>query len=395
MLNMNYAALSVNTPAYYFNVEDIKERVSLIREKLSSNIELCFAMKANPFLVSVMDSFVDHLEVCSPGEYEICTRNNILPGKIIVSGVNKTVDSVTKIMEYSKGCGTYTIESMLHFELLSKAAAKLGKKIDVIIRLSSGNQFGVDKDEFLSIVDKVMEADYLNLIGLHYYSGTQKKFKKISSELLMLEEFGVMLKERYKLEHFLLEYGPGLIVSYFENDSEKDKEQANPCRQLEKLNVELSKMSAYDHITIELGRFLTSMCGYYVTKIMDKKVNNEAAFVIADGGIHQLGYYGQMMGMKKPYITLLKKDEDKSLNDTKWTICGSLCTVNDVITRDVDLTNPQIGDILLFERCGGYSVTEGMSMFLSRELPYVYLVSDGVVKELRSKIETNVFNSEA
>ena len=250
MLNMNYAALSVNTPAYYFNVEDIKERVSLIREKLSSNIELCFAMKANPFLVSVMDSFVDHLEVCSPGEYEICTRNNILPGKIIVSGVNKTVDSVTKIMEYSKGCGTYTIESMLHFELLSKAAAKLGKKIDVIIRLSSGNQFGVDKDEFLSIADKVMEADYLNLIGLHYYSGTQKKFKKISSELLMLEEFGVMLKERYKLEHFLLEYGPGLIVSYFENDSEKDKEQANPCRQLEELNVELSKMSAYDHITI-------------------------------------------------------------------------------------------------------------------------------------------------
>lgn len=392
MLNMSYEELSKNTPAYYFNVGDMKDRVKLIRDYISPRVGLCFAMKANPFIVSSMDGMVEHLEVCSPGEYEICIRNNIDPAKIIVSGVNKTDDSIERIMEYSKGLGTYTIESMVHYRIITDAAKALGKKIDVIIRLSSGNQFGVDKECLEEIIKLIKNDDVLNLIGIHYYSGTQKKIKKISSELSMLNEYGQYLKDTYGLDKLLLEYGPGLIVSYFENDSASDIEKANPVEQLKALSEELNKIDSYDDITIELGRFLTSMCGYYVTKIMDVKKNNDASFVIADGGIHQLGYYGQMMGMKKPYITQLKKNTISG-EATKYTICGSLCTVNDVITRDVDLTNPEIGDILLFERCGGYSVTEGMSMFLSRELPYVYLVSDNEVKELRTKIETNIFNS--
>ena len=48
----------------------------------------------------------------------------------------------------------------------------------------------------------------------------------------------------------------------------------------------------------------------------------------------------------------------------------------------------------MFEKCGAYSVTEGMAMFLSRELPQImfYEKENGfsVVREL---IETNIFNA--
>lgn len=50
----------------------------------------------------------------------------------------------------------------------------------------------------------------------------------------------------------------------------------------------------------------------------------------------------------------------------KWTICGSLCTVGDVIVKNLPVVKPEIGDMILFYNIGAYSVTEGIYLFLSR-----------------------------
>ena len=43
--------------------------------------------------------------------------------------------------------------------------------------------------------------------------------------------------------------------------------------------------------------------------------------------------------------------------------------------QGVPLSDPQIGDVLIFGRTGAYSCMEGMSLFLSRDLPQVALCS--------------------
>ena len=65
----------------------------------------------------------------------------------------------------------------------------------------------------------------------------------------------------------------------------------------------------------------------------------------------------------------------------KWNICGSLCTSNDVIVRELELEKPCENDILVFHNTGAYSVTEGMALFLTRELPAIY------IKDLNNNIE--------
>ena len=98
------------------------------------------------------------------------------------------------------------------------------------------------------------------------------------------------------------------------------------------------------------------------------------------------------MGMKKPYMQIIRT-KDTPGNVGKWTICGSLCTVNDVLVRQAELDVFDIGDILVFERCGAYAVTEGMALFLSRELPQVLLVdTDGNIQILRNQTQINVLN---
>lgn len=49
--------------------------------------------------------------------------------------------------------------------------------------------------------------------------------------------------------------------------------------------------------------------------------------------------------------------------DADYTLCGSLCTVADVLVREVKLKKLEIGDILEFAHCGAYSVTEAPALF--------------------------------
>ena len=84
-----------------------------------------------------------------------------------------------------------------------------------------------------------------------------------------------------------------------------------------------------------------------------------------------------------------KKSDLKS-----WTICGSLCTTADVLARNVELDNLRIGDILVFKRTGAYSSTEGMAIFLSREMPRILLYSQkSGIKIVRDFIYSDIVNT--
>ncbi len=374
------------TPTYIFNLDILRQKVMSIKDRLKDRAGLCYAMKANPFIIGPMNSYIDRYEVCSPGEYEICHKKNIPPEKIIVSGVNKTTDSMERIMSLSGGKGIFTIESRMHYEILSDLCNKNNYKIKVLVRLTSGNQFGVDRKEFEEIIQLINNNDGMELQGIHFYSGTQKKMKKIEKELVMLSEYRQHIYDTYGISLKELEYGPGLIVNYFESDDEPDE-----AAMLDRL-YELLENTGYKEVTLEMGRFIASDCGFYITSVADVKNNEDHNYCIVDGGIHQLNYYGQIMGMKKPYMDIISAVPVSG--SMKWNMCGSLCTVNDVILKDIELPSLNIGDAVIFKKCGAYSVTEGMSLFLSRELPQILFYSeDEGLTLIRKRIGTDVFNT--
>ena len=388
---LRIAAATYGTPTYIFDVREVEARIRLLRSLLPEGTGLCFAVKANPFLIPYVADMVDRLEVCSPGEYEICIQTEIAPEKIVVSGVNKTYESMKRILSYSKGAGIYTIESEEHAKILRTLAEKNQMQLSVLIRLSSGNQFGVDAETFIRLAKEVQESPYLTLAGVHYYAGTQKRQSKLEKEMDTLAVFAETFEAETRMKLPELEYGAGMKVSYFVNDSEKDQRESEPEPQIQALAEKLRTCNAYGKKTIELGRFLVSMSGYYLTRVMDVKRTAQPGFVILDGGIHQINYYGWMMGMKQPEIKVLaEKDED---DGELFHLCGSLCTVNDVLARDVTLHNPEKGDVICFKRCGAYAATEGMAMFLSRELPQILICgTDGKIEKLRDRVETYPFH---
>lgn len=360
---------SIVTPAYVFDLDELKDRLQMIRRCLGNRIRLCYAMKANPFLVEPLQNFVDKYEVCSPGEFRICERHQIPMEQIVLSGVYKEEREICHAVKTYGGKGTFTIESKQQLEILENCAADAGKNIQALLRVSSGNQFGMDEEAIAKVLEDRWKYPHVNISGFQYYSGTQKKkLKKMEQELEYLDQMMKEMETRYGYRAEELEYGPGFYVPYFQSDDEVDDEAL-----LDAFSRMLNRLHFQGIVTLEAGRYLAAYCGYYLTRIVDQKINRGQRYGIVDGGIHHLSYFGQMMAMKIPHFLHLsqKEEEEKEL----WNICGSLCTVNDVLVKNLPLSNAAIGDLLVFERVGAYSVTEGIYLFLSRDLPRIFSYS--------------------
>ena len=381
------------TPYYVFDTDEFAKRAAMIRAALDCKggrrIPLCFSIKANPFLLHRLPEGLDHVEVCSPGELEICIALGVKPESIIYSGVMKEKCDIKRAVSY--GAGILTCESIRHATLISEVmleymsegaqeAEFAETKAQVILRLTSGNQFGMSLEDIEYIISHPDEFKGITVIGIHYYSGTQKSLRKINKDLEKIKSALTVLKEKYNFEPKLVEYGPGLCVEYFEEDwQEKEKQSLDEAAEV------LREFAEEYPLGIEMGRFLAASCGKYYTQVKDLKSTGDANYAILDGGIHHLNYFGQRMAMQVPPIKVyageVSENEEKTgvelteLPDTDYTLCGSLCTVADVLVREVKLKKLELGDILEFGHCGAYSVTEAPALFLSRQLPAVYAYS--------------------
>lgn len=389
------------TPLYILDKEQLAKRIEDIQGILGEDITICYAMKANPFLVDAFKTLNTKYEVCSPGEFSICEREKADMHNIVLSGVNKEKQDICHVMDDCGGVGVYTVESKEQYRLLAECAAERNIEINVLLRVTSGNQFGLDEAEVEAIVKNKEAYPYVHILGLQCYTGTQKKkFDIIKSEIEWLDGLCDRLYEEYGFRAQELEYGPGLPVAYF-----GDAAYENNYDMLRELAELLSDYKNKYHITLEMGRYLAADCGIYVTGVADIKTNKGQQYVIVDGGINHVNYYGQTMAMKVPAYSYVKADgtivKDRNESDTlkgldeeKWTVCGSLCTVADLIVKNLPIGQPQTGDKLIFYNIGAYSITEGIYLFLSRRMPVITAYNkDGSIEVYRNTIPSDVINS--
>lgn len=374
--------MSLCKTAYYvFDIPQARRRVEQLRHALGETAAIAFAVKANPFLISGLAPWVDRLEICSPGESLLCDRQGVPPEKAVISGVYKTPAFIEELAA-AGGDRIYTVESMNQFRLLLALAEKYRRPLKVLLRLTNGSQFGINREEIQHIIENRSSCPMLDILGIQFFSGTQKtSLKKLQREIRTLDGLLVRLEEDYGYRARELEYGPGLPVSYFREEPLEEEPLLAGLREA------LAGLSGSPAVTLELGRSIAAGCGTYCTHVVDRKCNQGQNYLMVDGGMHQMVYFGQYLGMKHPYVTVLGKEDaaDREL----WNVCGSLCSMNDILAKALPLPEIDLGDTLCFHRTGAYCVTEGMAMFLTRELPAVFLIAeDGVPRQARPSVET-------
>lgn len=362
---MDYLELynKYQTPYYVFDIDELKKRVKYFRKHLPKDTGIVYAVKANTFIIKELEDLVDRFEICSPGEYTICNNLDIRGEKMLISGVYKDYKSTDDMINREDEIHRFTIESLEQYKLLSELCKKYKKNIKVQLRLTSGNQFGMSEEDIYYLASN--QSSNIDIVGIQYFSGTQKhNLSIIKKEIDYVKKFIDELESNTKIVIEEVEYGVGFPVFYF-NGSEFDED--NYFKELS----DYLKVFKGKKLLVETGRGLAASCGSYITKVVDIKKNKIGNYVIVDGGMNHLVYYGQMMAMKVPYFEHLPKKEN--INIDKYNICGSLCTINDIIIKQVELNDLKLGDLLVFKNTGAYSMTEGIALLLSRDLPKIII----------------------
>ena len=379
----------VGTPSYIFDLDEFAKRAALVKKYFGESIGLCFSIKANPFLLGRLPETFDKIEVCSPGELTVCERTGADMSTVIFSGVNKGYADVERAAD--DNVGTFTAESPLHLELINDAGVRRGKVFPLLLRVTDikgGSQFGMNEECTLDLIKRRDEYKGVKIVGLHYFTGTAKrKAKPIERECDYLMDLVARIKDELGFTVERIEYGTGLAVDYFSDNADQEEEE-----RLASISGKLRELAKVAELTVEMGRFFAAPCGYYFTKVVDTKTNFDINYAIVDGGMNQIKYNGQLQGMQIPEILHLT-DREAQGEEKPWTLCGSICTTADILARNAMFTDLQVGDILVFCRTGAYSCMEGISTFLSREMPVIaeYSEKEGlrILREMLYSDELN------
>ncbi|WP_302961291.1 alanine racemase [uncultured Adlercreutzia sp.] len=381
------AADEFGTPLYVFDEEPLRERVALLEDVLGPRATLCFAVKANPLAIPLISPYVHRFEVCSPGELRICQNVGVPAGEIVLSGVAKDEALIRGLLDAGAEVHRYTVESRRQFDMLLELAREYARPLPLLLRLTCGSQFGMDEADIRAIIAEHGSDPAVDIWGIQQFSGTQKtSLRRVERELARADALMEALAADYGFACREFEYGPGLPADYF-----AEEDPAAMREHLEGLAARLDAMAFEGPVTLEIGRGLVAWCGTYLTRVVDAKRNLGVNYAIVDGGIHHITYYGGGLGMKAwPARQLAAPDEPVE----DWTICGSLCTTNDILMKAMPVAGLAPGTLLAFEKAGAYCMTEGVALLLSRDLPAVaFACADGSVRLAREALRTDPLNT--
>ena len=145
MDSLEYGIVNYSTPFYVFDTDELTKRVKQFREITHKRADLCFAMKANPFSGGAdgghdrpdRSMFHGRIPDLSGG-----TDSRSKTGDLRCA---EEKEDFWQILNTCGGGCLCSIESLSQMEQAAEWARKNRRKVSVLLRLTSGNQFGMDK----------------------------------------------------------------------------------------------------------------------------------------------------------------------------------------------------------------------------------------------------------
>jgi diaminopimelate decarboxylase len=374
------------TPFYAYDRQLITERVALLRNLLPAEIQIHYAMKANPMpaVVQHLATLVDGIDVASAGELRVALDTPILPDQISFAGPGKKDSELSCAI--AAGI-TLNMESEQEMERI----ANLGQNLDICPRVairvnpdfelkSSGmkmsggpKQFGVDAERVPSMLSRCNKLK-LDFEGFHIFCGSQNlNAAAIQEAQEKTIQLGLRLAKHAPDSVRLLNIGGGFGVPYF--PGEKSLDLISVCKNLNRLVKETKKYLSDTKIAIELGRYLVAEAGIYVCQVLERKISRERIFLVTDGGLHHhlaaSGNFGQVIRKNYPVIVGNKVmgNERESVS-----VVGPLCTPLDLLADEVEMAKADIGDLIVVFQSGAYGLTASPTAFLNHPAPVEVLV---------------------
>lgn len=376
-----------STPFFAYDRELLTQRVARLRAAMPEDLEISYAVKANPMpaLVQHLSRVVDSLDVASGAEMRLALDTPTPPGMVSFAGPGKSVAELSQAVAAGV---VVEVESPLEVERITAIGEETGTRPVVALRLNpdfevkgsgmrmggGAQQFGVDVEEAPRLL-KEMEARGLDLRGFHVFAGSQNLHADILAEAQRRTvDLVLRMADEMTGEPTYVNLGGGLGIPYYEKDRALDLGAVGDnLEQLMRTLVRPRLPGA--RVLLELGRYIVGEAGVYVTRVVDRKESRGTTFLVVDGGMHhQLaasGNFGQVIRRNYPIAVGTRMDQG---DDETVQVVGCLCTPLDLLGDKVRLPRGEVGDLVVLFQAGAYGHTASPTAFLSHPAPLEVLV---------------------
>jgi len=388
------------TPMYVYDGNMVRDRYEALASAFPS-FEIFYSMKANPSLalVGLLRELGAGSEIASGGELYLTKEVGHDPLDVVFAGPGKT----DRELEDAIVSGIYAInvESLRELERVGRIARLIGMPARVALRINTSaglsragegsagplhermaggpSKFGIDEEKLDGLADK-WDKKAIEIVGIHIYTASQ-----------ILEADEIVENARRTMaaaEHVegitgeplaAIDFGAGFGVPHYEEEVPLDLPALG--ERVEEVFRPFSERKG-SRLILELGRYLVSECGVFVSRVIELKESRGERFVITDGGINQFVRPVLMKVRHEARVVSRLCTE----TPTVAKVSGPLCTPIDITSEQIRVPEDiAIDDLVGIFNAGAYGFSMSPQLFLSHPSPVEVIVLDGELIEARSR----------
>ena len=369
-------ARQFGTPAYVIDEAALRARARDYLDAFTGRhprSRVCFAAKAYPSasIIRVLAQEGLGCDVVGAGELRIALAAGMDPASVVMHGNAKTDADIQAALDAR--IGYIAVDGFDDIDRIEKLARR---PTPVLLRVSPGivaqthaamatgsatSKFGVPLAQVPAAIARMREVPNIDLHGLHTHIGSQ---------ILSLDEFDAAVAALAGLERFgVYDFGGGLGVRYVPEDV-----SPGVGAYAERLVTAAHRhLGPGIELLVEPGRSLTAPTGVTLYRVVTVKRAGRV-HVAVDGGMSD-NLEHSLYGQRFTPIVVGRWDEQTVPAD----LVGRHCESGDVITPDVMLANPRVGDLVVVPVTGAYCFTMANN-YNAALRPPVILCSNGTAR---------------
>ena len=383
------------TPAYVMDEALIRKNCRLyldsIKKSCGENGLALYASKAFSciYILKVAAEEGMGLDVVSGGELYTAHKADFPMERVYFHGNNKTISELDMALRF--GVGHIVVDNKYELENLNQLASEQNKIAKILFRIKPGvdahthdfirtgqidSKFGfaLETGEAKEIFEIASNCKNVEIVGIHCHIGSQIfECNPFIEAAEIMVKFMADVKENFGIKLSQLNLGGGMGIRYTENDDPIGYD----CY-IEEIASTVRKCTehyglAMPKIIMEPGRSLVGSAGITLYNVgCVKDIPGVRKYISVDGGMADNPRYI----MYEAEYTALVANRANAENKDIATIAGKCCESGDILLKDANLPEIEVGDTLAVLSTGAYNYS--MSSNYNRiPKPPVIMIKDG------------------
>ncbi len=383
-------AAAVGTPFFCYSTATLERHYRVFEDAVSGlDSTVCYAIKANSNIavVATLAGLGAGADVVSIGELRRALAAGVPAGRIVFSGVGKTVDEIAEAL--SSGVLRINVESEPELEMLSETASSLGIEAALAVRVNpdvdalthekittgkAENKFGIDIAVARDVYRRAASLPGVRVVGVAVHIGSQltdlAPYREAYSRLVEFVE--TLRQDGHAIEE--LDMGGGLGITYTDEQAPSPKEYGDMTTAI------VGPLNC--RVTFEPGRVIAGNAGVLVTRVIAVKEGASRRFCIVDGAMNDL-IRPTLYNADHQIVPLREAAANTELSEMD--VVGPICESGDFLARSRALAPVRSGDLLAVRTAGAYAAVMS-SAYNSRPLAPEVMVRGGEFAVVRERI---------